>query len=887
MAEKESPEENGQLVYEAVLYNNEELLRELLEANPGKVHYRDKHGRSALHIAAQNGVLAVVDLLIKAGADVNSMAGPSALCATPLHVAAVSGRLNVVRRLIDAGAELLATDLRDHCALELAQMANHFETACLLIDAIEMDREKTRLLHNDLIKASEEGDISAVVEALPNLCASNCDAVLNGATLDRKCALYLACLNGRKEVVEALLNIRGHMLIQPNTHDTVLHAAISSQEPAIVEMILKAFTHLVTTKNADGSTALHWASQCGNLAIVKLLLEFSYDEDVLTKIEDVSGRFTYHFVLDVNALDAQCRTALYLAVANSHYDVVKYLLEVELPSMNTARKCPFQVDVYCSGGKTPLMVAAANGNIPLVKLLLEHGADVNLPCGLTDADISSLDGARCVGSGALNEACRIGCVPLVQLLLQRGAVDHENVALATAFKYNQEALVRIFLLRLTFVDPDYRINKKGMDFGQMSINRHLLPSTVYPTSPCMLNWHNASLASISNDWLIAACLQVNQRMALAALTRIDLSKNKMKVLSGQLLQLSSLRSLNAANNEIAEIEMPSDGIQAPLLESLSLEYNELSFLPDDFFTSRMPVLCFLDVSHNKLSTLPDTLWMAPRLRELNLSNNKLSVLPAIGSSQLRPSSSLSGSDQPGSNHSETRTYHSTVSTDDSISIGGRIDDSNITVHELKRHNVWQRSVRLAQSDESDSENGSVTYFLQIKVAPSCLACCCPRLTRLNISHNQLTSLGPVECMPSRLRHLDASSNQLISAFERPVAVQLVCHAVSAQQSAILQMRHPSPTRNPRSRSKSAVRSQRSLSVARIGDTLHDTHIDACPHKQHIRLESLRSLYLANNRKLWNLSLKGCSLRDPLRNMVQAENYKTVDLIAYLKSVLEE
>lgn len=48
-----------------------------------------------------------------------------------------------------------------------------------------------------------------------------------------------ACLNGRREVVNVLLNVRGHMLIQPNTHDTVLHAAISSQEPRIVEMILK------------------------------------------------------------------------------------------------------------------------------------------------------------------------------------------------------------------------------------------------------------------------------------------------------------------------------------------------------------------------------------------------------------------------------------------------------------------------------------------------------------------------------------------------------------------------------------------------------------------------------------------------------------------------
>lgn len=64
------------------------------------------------------------------------MAGPSALCATPLHLAAAAGHSKAVQHLIDAGAELLATDFKDHCALELAQMANQFETACVLIDAI-------------------------------------------------------------------------------------------------------------------------------------------------------------------------------------------------------------------------------------------------------------------------------------------------------------------------------------------------------------------------------------------------------------------------------------------------------------------------------------------------------------------------------------------------------------------------------------------------------------------------------------------------------------------------------------------------------------------------------------------------------------------------------
>lgn len=96
------------------------------------------------------------------------------------------------------------------------------------------------------------------------------------------------------------------------------------------------------------------------------------------------------------------------------------------------------------------------------------------------------------------------------------------------------------------------------------------------------------------------------------------------------------------------------------------------------------MLNFLDVSHNKLCSLPDSLWFAPRLRELNVSNNALSVLPAIGSLQFRPSSSLSEIEQPESLYSDLYTHQSTLSTDDSLSIGARNDDSNITVHELKR-----------------------------------------------------------------------------------------------------------------------------------------------------------------------------------------------------------
>lgn len=40
-------------------------------------------------------------------------------------------------------------------------------------------------------------------------------------------------------------------------------------------------------------------------------------------------------------------------------------------------------------------------------------------------------------------------------------------------------------------------------------------------------------------------------------------------------------------------------------------------------------------------------------------------------------------------------------------------------------------------------------------------------------------------------------------------------------------------------------------------------------------------------KLWNLNLSGCSLGEPLKSMLESRKYKTVDIIGYLKSILED
>lgn len=40
-------------------------------------------------------------------------------------------------------------------------------------------------------------------------------------------------------------------------------------------------------------------------------------------------------------------------------------------------------------------------------------------------------------------------------------------------------------------------------------------------------------------------------------------------------------------------------------------------------------------------------------------------------------------------------------------------------------------------------------------------------------------------------------------------------------------------------------------------------------------------------RLWNLNTRGTTLQEPLKSMIESKKYKTMDIIGYLKSVLED
>src|SRR5437016_763297 len=99
-------------------------LAALLDQHPEKLNVRAKpYEWSLLHVAAEKGHLAAVDLLLKRGLDVNTREKGDNTYA--MHWAAAAGHLDVVRRLADAGGDVVGHG--DDHALEVIGWATGWD----------------------------------------------------------------------------------------------------------------------------------------------------------------------------------------------------------------------------------------------------------------------------------------------------------------------------------------------------------------------------------------------------------------------------------------------------------------------------------------------------------------------------------------------------------------------------------------------------------------------------------------------------------------------------------------------------------------------------------------------------------------------------------------
>jgi len=111
------------------------------------------------------------------------------------------------------------------------------------------------------------------------------------------------------------------------------------------------------------------------------------------------------------------------------------------------------------------------------------------------------------------------------------------------------------------------------------LNKPLLASSILPTLPVTINWHGQKLDRISEQWLVSATLKLNPRLRLCpknqllglhAITRLDLSTNKLEKIPSSIFTLCSLKYLNLSQNKLDKLDFP-DMISSPWLEEISLQ----------------------------------------------------------------------------------------------------------------------------------------------------------------------------------------------------------------------------------------------------------------------------------------------------------------------------
>jgi ankyrin repeat protein len=271
------------------------------------------YGMTPTMIAAQEGHLDILKLLISKGADVNAY-HHLGQC-TALGFAAEEFRPEVVSVLLKAGAKLLLSE-------KITKNPMVKAVSRLPKDAVERERQLQVL--QMLLDAG--GDVNSVDH--------------KGRT-----PLVMAAGANNAEIVELLLKNKSDPDIKDQVGNTALHVAAHKGHHSVIRILLlqgKADPHIM---NNMGRTPLQVAVQREQIGAVKMIL---------------------NNVPNSPAKEADAKVALMLAAESGHSPSISALLVSGL-SVNTKDE----------NGNTPLMLASKNGHIQVVVALLREGADVN------------------------------------------------------------------------------------------------------------------------------------------------------------------------------------------------------------------------------------------------------------------------------------------------------------------------------------------------------------------------------------------------------------------------------------------------------------------------------------------------------------------------------
>lgn len=356
----------------AALRGDLDMIRTIVQhGGQSVVNVADARGYTPLHRAAFHNQAGAVDVLVGAGANVET---PDKLGWTPLHDASAEGSFDAVAALLRHGANESRLDSKGRAPLHLAAERGHRRTAKVLL-------------------------------------AGGADPSLRYGSSECS-ALDFAAISGHLNVMLAIMRHGADVNAAGSDGRTCLHRAAFFNQAGSIGVLVGAGADIEARDGSCGWTALHDASAEGSLCAIIALVGYKAEKNAL----DMKGRTPLHLaseagqVLAARALvdarvDSNLRfgnselSALDVAIREGHMDVLRELVEhgVDanaadsggLTSLHGAALLdePDAIDVLVefganleargAEGSTPLHAAAVRGSSDAIAALVRHGAHLS------------------------------------------------------------------------------------------------------------------------------------------------------------------------------------------------------------------------------------------------------------------------------------------------------------------------------------------------------------------------------------------------------------------------------------------------------------------------------------------------------------------------------